>query len=52
MNDNQKKLICNGIASLCDALDERVDDVIEALTDASILSEEDAGDILEYWRTL
>lgn len=48
MTTQQIRTLCNGIASVAEALNESFTDVMDALKEEGILSEEDAERAIEY----
>lgn len=52
MNDQQLKILCNGIASIADIKNEPFFDVVDALIDMAILEEEDRPEIVKFMDSL
>ena len=52
MKEEQLKLLANGIASIAEAVDFNFWEVLDALQEGSVLSEEEKSDVKYYMETL
>jgi hypothetical protein len=52
MNNDELKLLSNGIASIADALDIHFEEVMEALAEGDVLTCRDLDQLLDYRETL